>query len=110
MAYHNMCTKLLPPPGLDSLVLGLGHKNSVDSPKVEVKYAIVQYTRQVWLQYWLTHDPAALSTIAGEDDYIPGLYVPLSWNPPQSTVGNTELAMMTFANQIERVANATQQQ
>jgi hypothetical protein len=63
--------------------------------------------RQVRLQYWLTHDPAALSLIAG-DDYIPNLYVKSNWNPPPIADGNTELAMMTFANRIEALAKATQ--
>ena len=64
--------------------------------------------RQVRLQYWLTHDPAALSLMAS-NDYIPNLYVKSNWNPPPITEGNTELAMMTFANRIEALAKATQQ-
>lgn len=109
MAYHNMCTKLLPPPGVDSL-LGLGHKFCIQStrPKSNVQYAIFRFMRQVRLQYWLTHDPAALSLIAG-NDYIPNLYVKSTWNLPPIAEGNTELAMMTFANRIEALAKATQQ-
>ena len=109
MAFHNMCTKLLPPPGVDSL-LGLGHKFCIQStrPKSTVKHAIFRFLRQVRLQHWLNHDPAALSTVAG-NDYIPGLYVKSSWNPPRINDGNTELAMMAFANRIETLVNATQQ-
>ncbi len=56
---------------------------------------------------WLNHDPAALRTVVG-NDYIPGLYVKSSWNPPHINDGNTELAMMAFANRIEALVNATQ--
>jgi hypothetical protein len=38
-----------------------------------VKHAIFRFIRQVRLQYWLNHDPAALRTVVG-NDYIPGLY------------------------------------
>ena len=109
MAYHNMCTKLLPLPGVDSL-LGLGHKFCIQStrPKSNIQHAIFRFIRQVRLQYWLTHDPAALNPTTG-DDYIPNLYVKSKWNPPHIQEGTTEMAMMIFANRIEALAAATQQ-
>jgi hypothetical protein len=50
----------------------------------------------------------ALEPVAG-NDYIPGLYIKSSWNPPRINDGNTELAMMAFANRIEALVDATQQ-
>lgn len=112
MAYHNMCTTLVPPPGVESL-LGLGHKFCIQStrPKSNTTNAIFRFIRQVRLQYWLTHDPAAACNPAagtGSNEYIPKLYVKSSWNPPHIADGNTELAMMAFANRIEALANSTQ--
>jgi hypothetical protein len=109
MAYHNMCMKLLPLPGVDSL-LGLGHKFCIQltHPKSNIQHAIFRFIRQVHLQYWRTHDPVALNPTTG-DDYIPNLYIKLKWNPPHIQEGNTKFVIMRFVNQIEALAAATKQ-
>jgi hypothetical protein len=56
MAFHHMCTTLLPPPGVDSLHARTGPQvlHPIDPPKVIGKHTIFQFIRQIRLKYWMS--------------------------------------------------------
>jgi hypothetical protein len=95
MAYHNMCSGTLPPPGITSL-LGLGLKFCIESPRPSqsIDDSIQRFHGSIRLHFHFKDEEEnnekivtasnAADEYLQEESYIPSLYVPSTWNPPPS--------------------------
>jgi hypothetical protein len=92
MAYHNMCSETVPPPGITSL-LGLGFKFCIESPRPcqSIDDSIRCFHGSIRLHFHFKDEEenneeiVTASNAADEylqESYIPSLYVPSTWNPP----------------------------
>jgi len=92
---HNLCNNLQPPPGFNYL-LGLGLNFCIEkiNPKPNVNHTLERLRRSIRLKHWIKENGAN-----NNEDYIPSLYIPTTWNPPEASP-EIETAINTFASQL----------
>jgi hypothetical protein len=85
MAFHNLCTtNATPPPGTAAL-LGLGLKYCIEPPRPfqDLDSSMRRLRRDLRLHCHFNLDTTTADD-ENEDDYIPRLYIPSKWQPPQA--------------------------
>jgi hypothetical protein len=85
---HNLCKNITLPPGYNQLLgLGLNYYIKTIHPNPNIKITIVRMEKLIWLKHWIDKHGANNNN----DDYIPSLYTPTKWKPPEapSDVENT---------------------
>ena len=84
MAFHNLCTTATPPSGTAAL-LGLGLKYCIEPPRPfqNIDISMQRFRRDMRLHCRFNLDA---TTDDGKDneEYIPRLYIPSKWQPPQA--------------------------
>ena len=80
IAYHNLCTELTPPVGIDALLWnGLKFCLEKPLPKPALNTTLGRLTTDIRLQYfWTTKAADSL------EDYNPKLYIKSTWEPPKA--------------------------
>lgn len=107
--YHNLCSHLEPPQGLEYL-LGLGHKFCIQTGRPSANASIATVTklkRNIRMQHWIhssDHEPQNDSI--ENPNYIPKIYEPSSWAPPPIEDGDIEMRMLDFATQLHRAVTS----
>jgi hypothetical protein len=79
---------LTPPPGYNCL-LGLGLNFCIEQahPKPNIEHTLKRLKQAIRLQQWQTENG-----VNQNNDYIPSLYIPSNWNPPEAL---TDLKMQS---------------
>jgi hypothetical protein len=112
MAFHNLCLNAEPPPGTE-LLLGLGLKYCIESPRPYQRLAssIRRIQRSVRLHFAFKDQEEDSDT---EDEYteeesrveyIPSLYLPSDWQPPPAP-DDAENAMSRFNEKLNVLIRA----
>ena len=92
---HNLCEALIPPAGYN-LLLGLGLNFCIEqyTPSPNINNTMERLERSIRLKHWLKEND-----IQGDDEYIPSLYLPSRWNPPEASK-EIEDAINQFKSEI----------
>jgi len=95
---HNLCTETAPPPGYNYL-LGLGLNYCIETlhPKPNINLTVKKLEKSIRLKHWLSKNG-----IENNEDYIPSLYVPTTWKPPEAS-HEIEEAIQTFTTNLNRM-------
>jgi hypothetical protein len=95
---HNLCTETAPPPGYNYL-LGLGLNYCIESlhPNPNINLTVKKIEKSIRLKHWLSKNG-----IENNDDYIPSLYVPTTWKPPEASHEIKE-AIQTFTTNLNKM-------
>ncbi len=95
---HNLCTETAPPPGYNYL-LGLGLNYCIESlhPKPNINVTVKKMEKSIRLKHWLSKNG-----IENNEDYIPSLYVPTTWKPPEAS-HEIEEAIQTFTTNLNKM-------
>jgi hypothetical protein len=98
---HNLCQNIQPPPGFNYL-LGLGLNFCIETlnPKPNINRTIERLQKSIRLKHWMREN----NTITN-DDYIPSLYVPTTWKPPEAPTA-IETAIKSFSLELEKTIRA----
>ena len=100
-AFHNLCENTPIPPGTASL-LGQGLNFCIETPCQfqNIENGHKRFAKSVRLHDWfMLHPPK------DTHDYIPALYIPSEWNPPQAhdRLGHY---LSTFTNKLDLLYSA----
>ncbi len=103
LAYHDLCINTKPPPGT-RLLLGLSEKFCIERGRptgIDDSFDsnFERLRRQVRIHdYFHLRDRATT-----DDDYIPNLYIPSNWIPPDIRHGDMEQRMINYRMKLERL-------
>ena len=99
MAFHNLCTTASPPAGTAAL-LGLGLKYCIEPPRPfqNIDISMQRFRRDMRLHCRFNLD-ATTDDGKNNEEYIPRLYIPSKWQPPQAP-SNFEFTFDNFDKMI----------
>jgi hypothetical protein len=97
LAFHNLDKSILPAGSNELLWLGLKFCIQRPKPKPELKNTITRLTRSILIRHYTMNLPES----GAESEYIPSLYLNLSWIPPISGE-MVEKGILAFEHEIEK--------
>jgi len=107
MAFHNLCSPSTPVPTGMKRLLGLGLKFCIEPPQPRqyhehlILTSLDRFSRSVRLHTLL----GQVKPKSNETQYIPGLYIPSTWQPPRSMY-EIEEPLSRFRNRVEDLTSA----